>query len=179
MKEKLSALMDGELSEIEARRLLEDLTRDPTHRSTWERYHLVRHAMRGELELAAAHGLPERVHARVSDLQKSFHAGSLSPRVKRGAGLLAMAASVAAISIAGLRLLDQPQTPAAVTVASAPATAAIETTSATAKRWTATEPDVEKSLDTLLAQHNEYATGSGMAGMPRYVRVVAHNPANR
>ena len=45
-KEQLSALMDGDLSEIE---VLNELGTDPALQDTWSRYHLIGDAMRGDL----------------------------------------------------------------------------------------------------------------------------------
>jgi sigma-E factor negative regulatory protein RseA len=177
MKEKLSALMDGELSELEARHALEEIARDPAHRSTWERYHLVRHALRGELDLAAERGLPERVHERLAGPQPTERDTRWSPRTTRRFALLAMAAGVAAISIVGVRLFDQPapvSTPPLATTAPV-AQPVVQTARAGAKRWTETQPDVGRTLDSYLVQHNEFASAGGMGGMLPYVRVVGYN----
>jgi hypothetical protein len=45
-KEQLSALMDGDLSDIE---VLNELGTDPALQDTWARYHLIGDAMRGDL----------------------------------------------------------------------------------------------------------------------------------
>jgi sigma-E factor negative regulatory protein RseA len=45
-KEQLSALMDGDLSDIE---VLNELGTDPALQDTWSRYHLIGDAMRGDL----------------------------------------------------------------------------------------------------------------------------------
>jgi len=45
-KEQLSALMDGDLSEIE---VLNELGTDPALQDTWSRYHLIGDAIRGDL----------------------------------------------------------------------------------------------------------------------------------
>ena len=45
-KEQLSALMDGDLSEME---VLKELGTDPALQETWSRYHLIGDAMRGDL----------------------------------------------------------------------------------------------------------------------------------
>ncbi|SUB70015.1 Sigma-E factor negative regulatory protein [Pluralibacter gergoviae] len=44
-KEKLSALMDGEMLDSE---LLNELTRSPELQKTWQSYHLIRDTLRGE-----------------------------------------------------------------------------------------------------------------------------------
>ena len=44
-KEALSAIMDGEASELETRRLLDEMSRDDDLRETWDRFHIARSAM--------------------------------------------------------------------------------------------------------------------------------------
>jgi len=48
MKEKLSALVDNELDELETRRLLTALAADEALRATWGRYHLIGAMLRRE-----------------------------------------------------------------------------------------------------------------------------------
>ena len=45
-KEKLSAFMDGEVLDKE---LMGSIARDESMKETWQRYHLVRDAMRGDV----------------------------------------------------------------------------------------------------------------------------------
>ena len=45
MKEKLSALVDNELDDLDERRVMAALEKDADLRRTWERYHLVRSAL--------------------------------------------------------------------------------------------------------------------------------------
>ena len=47
MKQHLSAWMDGELSDEQARQLLLQLKRDATLRTNWDSYHLIRDALCG------------------------------------------------------------------------------------------------------------------------------------
>ena len=53
MNEKLSALIDAELDELDERRTLNALTEDAKLRATWERYHLIRAVMTRQID-----GLP-------------------------------------------------------------------------------------------------------------------------
>ena len=48
LKEALSAVIDGEADEFELRRVLDELPKDPALRASWERYHLIGAALRGE-----------------------------------------------------------------------------------------------------------------------------------
>jgi sigma-E factor negative regulatory protein RseA len=49
VKDQISALLDGELDEVEARRLIERLKVQPELRRTWDDYHLIGDALRGHL----------------------------------------------------------------------------------------------------------------------------------
>jgi sigma-E factor negative regulatory protein RseA len=49
LRESISALMDGEVAELEMRRTLGALANDPDLRATWHRYQLISMAMRGDL----------------------------------------------------------------------------------------------------------------------------------
>ena len=48
VKEALSAIMDGEASDIETRRVLDEIARDDDLRETWNRFHVARGAMADE-----------------------------------------------------------------------------------------------------------------------------------
>ncbi|WAH51844.1 anti-sigma-E factor RseA [Pseudescherichia vulneris] len=63
-KEKLSALMDGETLDTE---LLKELSRDPEMQETWERYHLVRDALRGDTADVIHFDISSRVMAAIAD----------------------------------------------------------------------------------------------------------------
>ena len=63
-KEKLSALMDGETLDTE---LLKELSRNPEMQETWERYHLVRDALRGDTADVIHFDISARVMAAIAD----------------------------------------------------------------------------------------------------------------
>ena len=48
MKEALSAIMDGEASELETRRVLDEIARDDDLREIWDRFHIARSAIADE-----------------------------------------------------------------------------------------------------------------------------------
>src|SRR3989344_3322251 len=99
MRERLSSLVDSELDELNERRVMAALGQDPGLRSTWRRYHLMRAALRGELDEFAGLDVAERVTARIA--AEPADAGVMRRRnTARIAGTLAMAASVAVIAIA-------------------------------------------------------------------------------
>lgn len=175
----LSALVDGELDDLEERRVLDQASKDAELRRAWERYHLVRAAMTRQLDMVAPRGLADRIYDHLqipTDLPAT--AGT---RTYRWAGGLAVAASVAAVVAIGLPAWQKPQTPAAPTLASArftpvEATVAKESTGANDVDLAgAGQP--EGQLNIYLVGHNEFMPTAGMGGMLPYVRVVTHDRA--
>jgi sigma-E factor negative regulatory protein RseA len=171
MKEELSALVDNELSELEERRVLKTLAADPALRDTWGRYHLIRAALRRELEITSAPGLASRVTAHLAVLSPARAAFVWRPLAKV-AGSLAIAATVAAVTLVGLQLLQRPDGAGnAVVATSAPAAAPVRVG---ATRWDTNQPELERTLNVYLVEHNEFSS-TGVGGMLPYVRVVGYD----
>lgn len=115
-KEQLSALMDGDLSEIE---VLNELGTDPTLQDTWSRYHLIGDAMRGDLPVNLQLDLSDSIMLALEDepailaskpaqpaAPQVQPAGKVIPFVRRfgqQVGQYAIAASVAAAVIFGVQ----------------------------------------------------------------------------
>src|SRR4030067_1475229 len=97
MREKLSALVDSELDELNERRVMAALEQAAGLRSTWRRYHLTRAALRGELDEFAGLDVAERVTVRIA--AEPADAGVMRRRnTARLGGPLALAASVAGVA---------------------------------------------------------------------------------
>ncbi|WP_421245777.1 sigma-E factor negative regulatory protein [Aeromonas sanarellii] len=115
-KEQLSALMDGDLSEIE---VLKELGTDPALQDTWARYHLIGDAMRGDLPVNLQLDLSDSIMLALEDEPAILApkpaqpaapavktAGKVVPLVRRFGqqmGQYAIAASVAAAVIFGVQ----------------------------------------------------------------------------
>ncbi|MEG2830679.1 MAG: anti-sigma-E factor RseA [Edwardsiella sp. (in: enterobacteria)] len=63
-KEKLSALMDGELLDSE---LIGSLSKEPELQQTWQRYHLIRDTLRGDVGETLQIDLTDRIAAALED----------------------------------------------------------------------------------------------------------------
>lgn len=173
LKEKLSALVDNELDDLEEHRVYAVLKGDTALRNTWERYHLMRAALRQDLEFIVPHGMAERVAQRI-DAEPSGAAVFQRNRVVRLAGTLAIAASVAALAIAGVQWVHQPAASARPQLASSnPETATIIRSGTT--RWDKKEPETESALNAYLIEHDEFSSTSGIGGMMPYVRAVSYD----
>jgi anti-sigma factor RsiW len=108
--EQLSAYMDGELPEAEARFLLRRLEHDPALRSAWARMQLASQCLRGLPCQVADAGFAERVALGI--------AGNAPGRTRRPLLRWAMAASVAALALLmAPRLLPPSSAPEPATIA--------------------------------------------------------------
>ena len=90
LEQSLSALMDGEATDIELHRLLKEVSEDSELRDKWKRYHMVSSAISAAIDEEPAH--------RQSGL--AVFAGS--------AGRFAIAASVALVAVFGVQQLNSP-----------------------------------------------------------------------
>ena len=170
MNEKLSAFVDNQLSELEERRLLAELERSDDLRARWGRYHMIRAALRREVEQFAPLNLRVAIAAALTaeanpnDRRKGDRR-RFAFNVGKTVGGLAIAATVATIAILNL--------PATVTPEAAPATVAqtdaTPAASATAPMLPAQAPH---PLNAYLREHNEFAPTAGMGNMLPYVRTV-------
>ena len=103
LDESLSALMDGEASEMELHRILKEIDSDPQLRVRWQRYQMVSAVMRRDhsaltmdCSLAVAEAIREEPVYKVRPLQAL---GGI-------AGRFAVAASVAAMAVLGVQQLQ-------------------------------------------------------------------------
>jgi len=100
--EALSALADGEASELELRRLLKASESDPGLDARWERYQLMGSALRQDLQLGAPQGFAGRVSQAVQDEPSSVRSNWL-----QSLGRVAVAASVAGALVLGVQQYPQ------------------------------------------------------------------------
>jgi negative regulator of sigma E activity len=173
MKEKISALLDGEVNDLEHERALRALGSDPALSATWERYHLAGTAIRRELEVMVSPDLANRIQERLRDEQseRAGVSGFLRSRrtLKLGAGF-AIAASVAAVAILNLPPVLGPG--AAPVARQSPGIS--DTAVADARQ---ARPEQQNALNPYLMQHGEFTPAAGMNGMLSYVRVVGRHSA--
>lgn len=115
LHEALSAAVDGEAEELELRRVLNAVERDPELRAKWERLHLIGDAMRGEamrLDQRPVAGLDEP--ATVADEETAAPG-------RRGRWVTGLAAAAAVmIAVTFVALQDREEAPDQPAVAVAP-----------------------------------------------------------
>jgi sigma-E factor negative regulatory protein RseA len=152
MKEKISALMDGEL---EAAEVFEALRVEGEALETWRTYHLISDAMRDTRLLSA--GFTARFAERLAT-EPTVLAPVRKQPVQRFA--LAAAAGVAGVALVGwMAFAPQPQVSAPVAKALAPVAV----------------PLPASANDYLLA-HQGFSPRVSLQGMVPYVRTVAEYP---
>lgn len=173
MNEKISALLDDELSARDRDRLLREVGRDPVLRVAWERYHLIRAALRKDIGIVMNSDLATRILSQIENDPAPFTRplGRLPMRhfTRLTAGL-AIAASVAVVAVVSFKSTLLPGSDPVSTVATAPAA---NPSPAPQTQLAQTSPD--SSLSALLVKHNEFSRATNMNGMISYVRVVSQN----
>jgi sigma-E factor negative regulatory protein RseA len=169
--EKISQLMDGELGARESRSQIQRIETDPELSDGWETYHLIRDALRNEVDVGPQ--FVRRLHARLEQEPAIVAPHTRLPaRVVRYT--LPMAAGIAGVAVVGwLALSNTPMTgagggvqtvaqqsvPPAATAPAAPAPAA---------------PVNGQVRDYMLA-HQEFSPSTAMQGVASYVRTVSED----
>lgn len=105
MKEKLSALMDGELDGQHADRAIKAITEEEELKQVWDAYHLIGDAMRANSHVAVnvRQQVAERLAAEPTVLAPRRW---FAPVRKRRAGAVALAASVSFAAVVGWQQLS-------------------------------------------------------------------------
>jgi sigma-E factor negative regulatory protein RseA len=168
MKDRISALMDGELDEKSAAEVIGNLTRGSENAEAWRAYHLVRDALRGTAPLSE--GFSARVAWKLAEEATVLAPQRTRPRAAsdspRWFTLSAAAASFAAVALVGW-LAFAPQQPApAPVLAKAPA----------AQAKPVIVPMPSSANDYLLA-HQGFSPRVSLQGMAPYVLTVSEHPA--
>lgn len=167
--DKISALMDGELDERQTEREFARVKQQGELRETWDIFHLIGDALRGERLLATE--LSRRFSERLA-LEPTV----LAPRRRRARRtatyVLSAAASLAAVALVAWAAvsLTQTATPQAE-VASAPAAPAVLSPRAPPPQ-VASVPDEGRTSEYLLA-HQGVSPSTAIQGVAPYIRSVS------
>ena len=184
--DKLSALMDGELPDQQDQsKCFEQLANDKEMQGIWQRYHLARDAMKGQLS-----GFPSLdISAAVSESLKAEPViftpmwRRLSPRyvLKQAAGLAVAAAvgTIAVLSVQQTQLVSSDNSTiakangaeATYQVASQLQPGKIRQVSFTTRQKL--DAAVESKLSGYLVNHNEFSTSTRVSGVMPYTRIVS------
>ncbi|MYA18453.1 MAG: sigma-E factor negative regulatory protein [Gammaproteobacteria bacterium] len=147
LHEALSAAVDGEAEELELRRVLNAIERDPELRAKWERLHLIGDVMRGEttrLDHRSMAGLDEPTTTGGEQAAVAGRSGG-----RWATGLAAAAAVMIAVTFVALQDREPLEQPV---VAKAPS-----------------EEDLRRAHDYFMAHHNSVV---GRSPTMTYVKVL-------
>ena len=201
--ERISALVDDELSSFESRRLVDELVADSALKRRWGRYHLIGDVLRDEVYLKADDDFAAGVMERIKDeAVPSLPLINTNAWLKPVAGV-AIAASVASVSVLGLKNMTsegmvapagivaaesaapvqaaviQVASPVAVTANGVVQSVSIEIPSVRLPEDNAQPPASvfsDPRMNSYLATHAEFAARPGI--MPR-IRVVGFEPSEK
>ncbi len=124
-EEQVSALMDGEMSQQEMDRMIQNMRDNPYLKDCWDRYHLIGDTLRRRLPDFISTDIHSKISAAIQNepthfLPRSTKQKSSTGHKKQALGF-ALAASVTAIAVVGVMQIDesaqgiaQPATVAAV-----------------------------------------------------------------
>jgi sigma-E factor negative regulatory protein RseA len=164
MKEKLSALIDGELHGDSLHAHLGRLRADPELRGAWDTYHLIGDALRGQVGPRIADRVFARLRAEPTVLAPR---PEKSPSRRLGWYAMSAAASVAAVAFvvwtASPGWRAEPQLAAGPEVATAATAAPVALVSSVAPA----------EIENYLLAHRPYSHTSAMQGIAPYGRSVA------
>jgi sigma-E factor negative regulatory protein RseA len=176
--EQLSALMDSELSEREARLIIHGTGQDKALSDIWMRYHLIGEALRQDLPKTINRNFAEKM-SRV--LENEPHILVSKRRLpsngwRRPLSALAMAASIAGIAVLGWKTnlqLPSAQTPSPAALSPA-SQAAIQPLPVATVRWSDRQTKTSPRLDRYLMNHQQFKSSTEMDGVSPYVRIVGY-----
>jgi|SRR5689334_12758604 len=165
MKERISALMDGELEGRAAEEAIESLRGEGEALESWRMYHLISDGMRDTRLLSA--GFAARVVQRLAAEPTVLAPGRLPGRTPAQRVAYAVAASAAAIGLVSwLAFGPQPEVPRATIAQGTPAPVAM----------TPVTVQLTSSANDYLLAHQGFSPRVSLQGMVPYVRTVAERP---
>jgi sigma-E factor negative regulatory protein RseA len=174
-RQRLSELQDGRLDAVQTARLLDAVGRDPSLGATWERYHLIGAAIRGEAVDPRQRVIAERVRQTLAP-EPTVLAPPRTParsrqRLRRFAAL-ALAASLASVVFINAPTLFRGTSPTSADPARPPQLA--ERAHAPGERWHLDRPDLANKLDLFLVTHQATVPATGAKGMLPYATLVGY-----
>lgn len=170
MKEKISALLDGEISLSELDALLDEMRQNPDLRRQWGRYAHAQSCLHNDNGPDVA----DKVWSRLQDepaIIAPRKSGLVIPaEIRRFGAGLAIAATVAAAAIGGLNWYSPVGPSQQPLLAKGPDQAEYVRTSGT--HWQVDDPKLEDDLNMYLVEHGGYA---GSSSMLSYVKVAGYD----
>jgi sigma-E factor negative regulatory protein RseA len=179
-RQELSILMDDELDPKDIGRLVNDVCGERELRETWNRYHLIGDALRGEPLNLEATRLADQVRRQLAaepallpvPHRRSHRRWAVPIAGSALAASLAMVAWVVGPAYFG----DAPATSVPVrALASAPIATPNLYLQRSGTSWNVQQPEVENTLNRYLVNHQAYSPSSGMKGMLPYASFASYD----
>jgi sigma-E factor negative regulatory protein RseA len=179
-REHVSALVDGEIDDALLRPTLSALMSNSELSATWERYHLIGQALRGEPVRPDYRTIADRVRSQAA--KERYLPAESKPRRHRPSGLSPFVGAALAASAAFVAVFAVPPLFDATigSTASSPATAQIPAStrqyqpSGPGQRWHLEQPELRSKLDRFLVNHQAYSPTSGLKGFLPYATMVGY-----
>lgn len=185
IREQISAFLDNELNAQEVDRTLARIGAENELRQSWDRYHLIGDAIRGESVRISSRGIAERVRECIESEPAILSAPAPDREGRRsrtGQWLRPAAGAALAASVAALAVMVLPEFTAStpegepIQVARAPVPASGVFLERKGMRWkNLGQPGVESKLNRYLVDHSEYASARGMTGLLPYKSFVSYD----
>lgn len=175
-RETLSAWLDGEATELEARRLMRDLNDDDT--ASLARWQLARDLMQGHQAVPVPEGFNQRLLEALADGDTHRRPAWMHPIAS-----LAVAASVAVATVIGWQYWEYTSAAAKPAMASSEArlprllgaeTDLVSQSLLGQTRSAAMEQEQER-LDAMMVRHNEYVTRHSPQGVTASARFISQD----
>jgi sigma-E factor negative regulatory protein RseA len=180
LSESLSCFMDGELSDHSA--ILDKLNHCNETKSCWFRYHVIRDTLRDSRPASLSADFSTRVmqalasEPTVLNPRFSHYRASFRRHMFKPVAGLAIAASVAAITVFTMQTFYMPDSGLNVASNTSPAytiaAASSDDTSATHLPVTASDKQYDDDLNSYLLEHMEHSEAGSVQSMMPYVRLT-------
>ena len=159
LNEALSAVVDGEAEELELRRVLNAVERDPELRAKWERLHLIGDVMRGGAMRLGDRGVADLEEPSIPGVDEDVATGE-----SRGRWLTGVAAAAAVVVAVTFVALQDGQTTDSPPLVAQSNTIVAEPLS---------EEDLRRNRDYYLRYHAQHASAAGRSPGMTFVKVLA------
>ncbi|MDX1654929.1 MAG: sigma-E factor negative regulatory protein [Candidatus Competibacteraceae bacterium] len=170
--EQLSALIDGEVEDLELDLALRRLGRDSELIGRWERYHMISDALKNNLPESLDPDFAGRISRAIQEEQTPAAAPSRQSSPQgfgyRSIAGFGLAASLAVAVFIGLQTQpgDSSDPPVGPSLVTAP--------SETQPQTLAGADELEQRLDTYMINHNGFASRNSVNAVLPYIRMVSH-----